>query len=218
VLDMFEPQDHPNDFAYPGGPPRRPYDSAGWTLAYQMGIRFDRLLEGFDCPCERIEGLATPPARTIANANGATGFLVSRAANDAFVAVNRLLKSGAEVQWLRSPVTANGRTHPAGTFYVAAGNNATQVVQRAAAELGLTIEGTTAQPGADAVRLRPRRIALWDQYGGSMPSGWTRWLLEQYEFQFDVVYPQQIDAGDLRTKYDVIILPSVDASSRRVAL
>jgi len=27
VLDMFEPQDHPNDFAYPGGPPNRPYDA-----------------------------------------------------------------------------------------------------------------------------------------------------------------------------------------------
>jgi hypothetical protein len=208
VLDMFEPQDHPNDFAYPGGPPRRPYDNAGWTLAYQMGVRFDRILHGFDCPCERIDGLAKPPARTVAGATGATGFLLSHAPNDAFVAVNRLLKAGAEVYWLRSAVTANGRTHPAGTFYVTAGNAATPLVQRAASELGLGVEGTTAQPTADAVRLRPRRIALWDQYGGSMPSGWTRWLLEQYEFQFDVVYPQQIDAGELRAKYDVIILPN----------
>ena len=38
VLDMFEPQDHPDDFQYPGGPPIPPYDSAGWTLAYQMGV------------------------------------------------------------------------------------------------------------------------------------------------------------------------------------
>src|SRR5260370_23013752 len=29
VMDMFEPQDHPNDFAYPGGPPKRPYDIPG---------------------------------------------------------------------------------------------------------------------------------------------------------------------------------------------
>src|SRR5688572_22034458 len=35
ILDMFEPQDHPNDFQYPGGPPIPPYDNAGWTLAYQ---------------------------------------------------------------------------------------------------------------------------------------------------------------------------------------
>ena len=39
VLDMFEPQDHPNDFRYPGGPPVPPYDITGWTLAMQMGVQ-----------------------------------------------------------------------------------------------------------------------------------------------------------------------------------
>ncbi len=29
VMDMFEPQDHPNDFLYEGGPPVPPYDNAG---------------------------------------------------------------------------------------------------------------------------------------------------------------------------------------------
>ena len=53
VLDMFEPQDHPNDFLYPGGPPVAPYDAAGWTLAYQMGFQFDRILEAFDGPFEK---------------------------------------------------------------------------------------------------------------------------------------------------------------------
>ena len=41
-----------------------------------------------------------------------------------------------------------------------------------------------------------------------MPSGWTRWLLEQFEFPFEVVYPQALDAGNLSSKYDVIIFPS----------
>ena len=103
---------------------------------------------------------------------------------------------------------ANGRSYPAGTFYVSSGGGVASTLQRAASELGLQIDGTTARPGADAVRLRPRRIALWDEYGGSMPSGWTRWLLEQFEFPYDVVFPQQVDAGDLRAKYDVIILPT----------
>src|SRR5690606_38522980 len=54
ILDMFEPQDHPNDFAYPGGPPIPPYDAAGWTPAYLMHIEFDRLLEDFTGPFERL--------------------------------------------------------------------------------------------------------------------------------------------------------------------
>ena len=60
--------------------------------------------------------------------------------------------------------------------------------------------------GRDEVR--KSRIALADQYGGSMPSGWTRWLLEQFEFPFEVVYPKALDLGNLSAKYDVIILPS----------
>ena len=51
---MFEPQDHPNDIPYPGGPPRPPYDATGWTLAFQMGVQFDRILDAFDGPFEKL--------------------------------------------------------------------------------------------------------------------------------------------------------------------
>ena len=55
------------------------------------------------------------------------------------------------------------------------------------------------------MKLKPVRIGLWDQYGGSMPSGWTRWVFEQYEFPFEVVYSQTLDAGNLNAKYDVLV-------------
>jgi hypothetical protein len=38
-----------------------------------------------------------------------------------------------------------------------------------------------------------------------MPSGWIRWLLEQFEFPFTVVYPQTLDAGGLKARYDAVI-------------
>ena len=54
-----------------------------------------------------------------------------------------------------------------------------------------------------------------------MPSGWVRWMFEQ-QFQFptfEVVYPPQLDAGNLKAKYDVIIftggIPATDAAPRR---
>ena len=73
VLDMFEPQDHPNDFRYEGGPPNRPYDVAGWTLAFQMGIKFDRILDAFDGPFERLPygQLQQPPAGKIESSGSA---------------------------------------------------------------------------------------------------------------------------------------------------
>ena len=204
VLDMFEPQDHPNDFAYPGGPPKPPYDNAGYTLAFQMGVQFDRILDGFDCPCHPITGTAEPPAGTVAS-SGTAGYLLSHNTNDAFIAVNRAIKAGNDVYWLKSPLNANGKSYPAGTFYIASKGNTTQMLQTLAKEKGLSFDGTSARPGSDALKLQPKRIALWDQYGGSMPSGHTRWLFEQFEFPYTVVYPQTLDAGSLSAKYDVIV-------------
>jgi hypothetical protein len=200
VLDMFEPQDHPDDIPYPGGPPTRPYDNAGWTLAYQMGVKFDRVLDGFDGPFEKLDGLQKPaPGKVTGSA--AAGYLMSHATNDSFVAINRLLKAGEQVSWITSGPQQ-------GAFFIAARGSTAALVSKLAADLGLNLEGVTSRPAGDAIALKQPRIALADQYGGSMPSGWTRWLLEQFEFPFEVVFPKAVDLGNLSSKYDVIIFPS----------
>ena len=38
-----------------------------------------------------------------------------------------------------------------------------------------------------------------------MPSGWLRWILEEFEFPFERVFPQMLDTGDLASAYDVLI-------------
>jgi hypothetical protein len=208
VLDMFEPQDHPNDFRYPGGPPIPPYDNAGWTLAFQMGVKFDRILDGFDGPLTKTEGLLQPKPGQVAGADRAAGFVLSHAYNDGFRATNRLLAKKYDVQWLTQPFEANGKTYPAGTVYIANKSGLVPQLQQLATDMGLSFEGVARGPTGAAMRMRPVRIGLWDRYGGSMPSGWTRWLLEQYEFPFELVYPQTLDAGQLARKFDVLIFPT----------
>ncbi|MGD8319117.1 MAG: M14 family metallopeptidase [Gemmatimonadota bacterium] len=205
VLDMFEPQDHPNDFKYEGGPPVAPYDNAGYTLAFQMGVDFDRILDGFDGPFEPVEGLASPPAGRVANAEGAAGFLLSHAVNDVAILTNRLLRDGSEVNWLKDAWTVRGQTYPAGTVYVPAGAGIVEKLSEWAPSLGIDVEGVASTPAVDMLRLNPVRIGLWDRYGGSQPSGWTRWLFEQFEFPYELVFPQTLDAGHLRDQYDVLI-------------
>ena len=43
-----------------------------------------------------------------------------------------------------------------------------------------------------------------------MDEGWTRWVLEQYEFPYTTLRDKDIRAGNLRAKFDVVLLP--DAS------
>ncbi len=210
LVDMFEPQDHPNDIPYPGGPPNRPYDITGWTLAFQMGVQFDRVLEAFDGPFEKL------PMETIkiaggkvASAKTVVGYLLSHQVNDSFTATNKLLAAKEDVYWLKASLTASGKTWPAGTIYVPAKATTRAAVEKIASDTGVAFEATSIKPAGDALKLRTMRVALWDQYGGSMPSGWIRWMLEQpFPTTFEVVYPPALDAGNLNAKYDVIIFPA----------
>jgi hypothetical protein len=82
------------------------------------------------------------------------------------------------------------------------------LLERSTQELGLTVTGVATQPADVGLQLRRVRVALVDRYGGWSTAGWIRWLLERYEFPFDVVYPPLLDAGNLGSRYDVVILPS----------
>jgi len=204
VLDMFEPQDHPNDFRYPGGPPVPPYDIAGWTLAMQMGVHYDRVLDAFDGPFAAVTGLVHPPVEGIHGQSNPAGYLISHSVNNSFVLVNRLLKAGRDVFWLKRD----------GTIWVPSNPAARSILEKGAAELGVRVEASGSIPG-DLIKLKPLRIGLFDQYGGLTPSGWTRWLFEQFEFPFEVVYPRTLDAGNLNARFDVLVLP--DGSFRKGA-
>jgi Zinc carboxypeptidase len=206
VLDMFEPQDHPNDIPYPGGPPTPPYDNAGWTLAYQMGVQFDRILDSFSGPFTRVVGFAKPPASRVARAGA--GYAFSHSVNDAFAAVNRLLAHGEEVYTFITPLPINGRNYDVGTFLVAAKPTTVALLSQIAEEKGIVFDPVaSAIPRESLKRLQPARIGLWDQYGGAITSGWARFILEQFEFPYQVVYPPTLDAGNLISRFDVLIFP-----------
>ncbi len=207
VMDMFEPQDHPNDIPAPGAPPTPPYDNAGYTMAYQMGVQFDRILEGVEGPFEAIADEITPAPATVPDATGVAGYVIDHGVNDAVVAINRLLKNGDEVYFVKGPLTVNGRSLGQGAIYVPARPQTRAVVEGVARDKGLGILTVTAKPAGDAYRVRPVRIGLWDRYGGSMPSGWIRWILEHYEFPYELVFPQALDAGNLHATFDVIVFP-----------
>jgi len=204
VLDMFEPQDHPNDFPYPGGPPIPPYDVSGYTLALQMGVKFDRILEGFDGPFEKLPDQVKPAAGSIVG-SGTAGYLVSHAINNTFILQNRLLARKADVYWLTQPVQAAGKSFAPGAIWIPAHRGVTEIVGQAVKELGFDAYALDARPSAPTLKLKAPRVAVVDVYGGNMPAGWIRWLFEQFEFPYTVIYPQRIDAGKLAKDFDVVV-------------
>jgi hypothetical protein len=155
------------------------------------------------------------PQGGVTGAARPAGYVVSHHPNDAFTAVNRLIKAGEDVYW-PTDRGSGGAPSGAGVMYIPAKPSTLAVLQKAAVDLGLSFTGVPLALHGDALKLRPVRIGLWDRYGGSSPSGWTRWLFERFEFPFELVYVQALDAGSLASRYDVIVLTDEAVLSRSV--
>jgi Zinc carboxypeptidase len=64
----------------------------------------------------------------------------------------------------------------------------------------------------ESVKIPRPRIALYRSYVPAIDEGWTRWLLEDFGFAYQNVLNPDIDAGNLRQRFDVIVFPDQPAS------
>ena len=99
--DLLEPQHHPNRTNGPGGPPKRPYDMAGWTLPMQMGVRVERIDDSFSAPLTRIDAVAAsgPPA-------GDTEGAFDRRQNDSVAKAMRALQASRQIAMSPTEIVA----------------------------------------------------------------------------------------------------------------
>jgi hypothetical protein len=229
---LLEVQTYPDLREYPEGPPEQPYDAAGWTLGYQMGVRVIearsplatelrgvlRPVEGearaWDepvadaAPFDVVEGVGfddhpvaagVVPAAGRIRGSGAAVHL-DPAQNNSYRALNLAWDQGAQVR-----LSGEG-----GGAYIVTGLSG-EAAGRMAGSLALRAEGG---PATGTPVERPK-VGLYRPWTASMDEGWTRWLLERHAFTFTSLTNADVHAGDLRSRYDVIVLPSERPASLR---
>jgi hypothetical protein len=201
---LLERQRYPDLREYPGGPPKRPYDVTAQTLPLLMGVKAVEVAAPLKGDFELVDKIEPPVTKVDSKAKQ---FLLRSDSDYAFLAVNRLLKQGVPVARLHTAVKDRGTEFPAGTFVVRSA-----AIAQIAPQLGLVAAGTDL-PLADAAPLKTPRIGIYNSYIPSMDEGWTRWLLEQFEFPYMRLHDKDIRGGDLRAKYDVIIVPDQSANA-----
>ena len=201
LKDLLEKQEYPNLRQYPGGPPKTPYDLAGWTLPMQMGVRVDTVHTSFVATTELVTATVVPPVGTVAQ-RADYGYVLSHRHNAAARAVNALLAEGAKVHWL----SADQGAYAAGDIIVEREGVSPKLLTQLADSLGLTFEGLRRAPQTALYTLQRPRIGLYKSWVANMDEGWTRWLLDQYAFDYDTLHDEDIRTHDL-TQYHAIILP-----------
>jgi hypothetical protein len=100
LVDLMEPQKYP-DMRTADGAPRRPYDVAGWTLSYQMGVAVERIDAPFEADLVTEERIRVPEPS------------LDRKENSSFVATLDLLERGTRVRWAADgAILVEGRVSP----------------------------------------------------------------------------------------------------------
>ncbi len=190
------------------GDPIRPYDMSADVIAEFMGVRVDPVGTAVEADLTAVYGPVEPAGMVASSAPH--GYRIDGTLNDAFKAVNMLFAAGASVR----RVTGDG----AGAMPGAAAMPGDFIVEPGAAPDALAdiatatgIDFTALAGDASAVShpLTRQRIGMYQRYySGNMDEGWTRWLLEDFGFQYTSLLDPEILAGDLHERWDVIILPN----------
>jgi hypothetical protein len=200
---LLETQRYPVRRPAPGLGPERPYDVAGWTLPFQMGVDVATIDAPFDLPpMTRLEKAAIEATR-IEGDTRPGHYVIEARGNGGSIAINRLLAAGLSPAWTRE-----------GSVVVAQSRAAQEAVARVASDLGLPVTAVRGRPPAGLAPIKKARVALYKPWVENIDEGWTRWLLEQYEFPYASISDRDVARGNLRAQYDVIILP--DASPERL--
>jgi hypothetical protein len=201
--DLLERQVYPEVRRSPGAPAEAPYDVSAWSLGLQFGVKTDlaKTALAADLPLERIT--ATPKFVLPASSSAGVWRFPYNGALSARV-VNRLLKAGAKVSLTKAE---------AGGIPTVLATVRTEVWNKAIEGFEVRTANRVATTAALATTLRQPRIGVYQSYEPSMDEGWTRFVLEQYGFEYTTLNNPDVQAGKLRQRFDAIILPDQRTTS-----
>lgn len=217
IKNLFEEQRYPDLRKYPDlwqglvgsqkfeGSPFEAYDMMGWTLPYQFGVRTYSANTPVDTPMSLEREVLPPKGEIFGEARGA--YLIGHETNASVAAVNRILQKGGKVSWAKKTFTTGGQTYPEGTIIIPASNVERGFMQNLAKDLSLKINAVGDIPKVEICALKKPRIGIYQSWIPSEDEGWTRFILEQFEFSFAVLHDADIRAGALSDSYDIIIMP-----------
>ena len=204
ITDILGPQHYPDRRKYPDGPPERAFDLTGWTLPYQMDVVAIKSDRTFEVPLEQIQKAKYTPGRVFGSGHT---FILDHKVLDSYRAVNRLLDNGAKVSWATRSFDTKGKSFPQGSIIVSTAGTDINM-ETIGNEYHLQIE-TGAKP-RDLLELKPLKMGLYQPWRGDTDEGWTRWIFDTWQFPYKTLHNKDIKDGNLKDKYDVIVLSSVD--------
>jgi len=207
VKDLFEEQNYPDLRKSKSENPIVPYDVAGWTLPYLMGVKFYQIDKPFQVSSVKIDE-PLYQSGSVSNGNGKY-FIARSGLNVNSILINRLQKNQIPVYWNVEKLSLNGKVFNEGSVVIEVSEKSKNVIYKAANDLHLQFDIAEDIPKEKLKELKKVNVALYQPWTANMDEGWTRLLLENFEFNFVTIHNKDFKEKKLKQKYDVIIIPDM---------
>ena len=201
AVDLLAAQDYPRDAG-------EPYDDVSWELPahYHLAaiptadprVRAANLAPLSAAPHPQAQVAGSGPVYLLKD-SGQEGLLEAR------YQLARFRISIAERAF-----TVNGAQYPPGSWILAPQAGLTVALHDVAAKLGLEFTSTASAPQAPSHAAPLPRLGLWVPWADTDTIGWARYSLDQRHVPYIYVRDEDIRAGKLRERYDVLLYGHVD--------
>ncbi|MFO1406577.1 MAG: M14 family zinc carboxypeptidase [Steroidobacteraceae bacterium] len=201
AVDLLTAQHYPID----GG---EPYDDVSWSLPahYHLDVR--------PTADPAVRSVAVEPlTRAPAPAGGAEGagavYLLADTGQESLLEA-RFRLGDAPVEIAERPFSAGGREYPAGSWIVRSQGDAASKLASTGRALGLEFTAATSVPDVPRHAAPVPRLCLYVPWADTDSIGWVRYSLDQRHVPYTYLRDEDVRAGNLRSRCDVIVYGHVD--------
>ncbi|MFP3952008.1 MAG: M14 family metallopeptidase [Candidatus Bathyarchaeia archaeon] len=201
---MLERQLYPDLRENPEDEPEVPYDVTAHTLGLQMGVEVHQVDEAFDAEMEKIDHVKLPMGEI--HGLGSPYYIFSCETNSSHKAVNMLLEEDLEIYRTCDWEYVQDIEFMPGAFIV--GGKPGKEKLEGLLQQGINCYGIEEIPETSYQVYKPR-VGIYKAWLPNADEGWLRMVLEDYNFSYEVMTPQDVKQGDLEERFDVIIIPDL---------
>jgi hypothetical protein len=201
AVDLLTPQNFPKD----GG---EPYDDVSWELPAHYHLDAVAIADPSVRTVNLTAQTAAPKPAGAVSGTGPVYLLKDTGQEGLLEARYRLAKFKLEIA--ERGFTAAGTEYPAGSWILPAQSGLGAVLQTLANDLALDFTSVGSAPDVARHSATAPRLGVWVPWADTDSIGWLRHTLDVRNIPYSYVRDEDVRAGKLRQKYDVLLYGHVD--------
>ncbi|HVO61568.1 MAG TPA: M14 family zinc carboxypeptidase [Terriglobales bacterium] len=201
AVDLLTPQNFPKN----GG---EPYDDVSWELPAHYHLQVVPTADA-SVRSAALTPLKDPPHAAGNLTGSGSVYLLKDTGQESFLAARYRVANSA-INIAERSFKVGDVEYPAGTWIIRDQAGVRDVVRSAATELGLDFAQVSNTPDVPQHAAKTPRLGLWVPWADTDSIGWIRYSLDQRKIPYTYLRDEDIRAGNLRSRIDVLLYGHVD--------